>query len=96
MSNTTLISTFLSAEAQITCIKEFYPSKIVLVRENTTPSSKLLQNEENLRKSVGIMTSVQIVSFEPNVNIYEVANKISDIIEIESYRGQIVILNLSE
>ena len=89
----TLISTIYSLEPVMTCITQFSPNKVILIREEDAPD-KIKEAERMLRETVGKV--LEIESKPTSIyNVVMVARDIALIIEEESAHGRKIFVNIS-
>ncbi len=95
MGKLTLISTFYNVQAQMLGIKEFSPSKIILLKQSNEKNAELRKNEALLRKTVGTVCKVESVELKDPYDVLEVAEKTVKLIESEKKAGNKIIMNLT-
>ncbi|CDG65084.1 CRISPR locus-related DNA-binding protein [Methanobacterium sp. MB1] len=92
MANT-LISTIYSMEPVMTCITQFSPDKIILIREEDAPA-KMKETERMLQETVGKVLEIEV---KPTsiYNVVMVARDTAEIIEEEHAHGRNIVVNVS-
>ena len=99
MGSLTIISTFYSVAPQMACIKEFSPSKLILITQKLKQGSQedkaLQENEALLKKTIGVVTEMTRVSVEDPYNIYDTARKTVEMIETEHAKKQDIIIHIT-
>ncbi|WP_300427755.1 CRISPR-associated CARF protein Csa3 [Methanobacterium sp.] len=92
MANT-LISPIYSMEPVMTCITQFSPDKIILIREEDAPA-KMKETERMLQETVGKVLEIEV---KPTsiYNVVMVARDTAEIIEEEHAHGRNIVVNVS-
>jgi CRISPR-associated protein Csa3 len=90
---TTLISTIYSLEPVMACITHFTPKKLILLREEDSPSKKL-EAERMLKETVGRVMEVT-AHLTSIYDVVQIAQDTADAIEKEAAQGRKIIINIS-
>ena len=97
MKNATMIATFSSLPGLMAGIKDFFPSKLILVvGRNESAENEFIGNETMLKKTFGSITDISRVEVEDEKDAYTVAKKVLELIGKEKGKGNEVILNVCE
>ena len=95
----TVISTFYNVPPQMACIKECSPSKLILLAQKmkagTKEEKELSENVDLLKKTIGIVTDIVLISINDQYNVYEVAEKTVKLIESEHAKKQEIVVNIT-
>lgn len=80
-------------------IKELNPSRLILVKheskKGSEPEKEQKENEELLRKTVGVVTEIEVVTVPDPYDVFEVAKATVKLIEKEHGKGHSVYLNIT-
>ncbi|MCC7550814.1 MAG: CRISPR locus-related DNA-binding protein [Methanobacterium sp.] len=88
-----LISTIYSLEPVMSCITQFSPNKVILLREEDAPD-KIKESERMLQETVGKVLTIE--SRPTSIyNVVMIARDTADIIEEEYAHGGKIVVNIS-
>jgi len=97
MKNATMIATFAGLPSLMAGVKEFFPSKLILiVGKSEGEENEFIENASMLKKTVGSIVSIDLMEIDDAKDAYQVAKKALELIGKERKKGKEVILNVCE